>query len=322
MAAFTFLVVEYETDVPQFDALGYLPVLAAMSALALAVVRRLSERRWAATEAALAHLGFIAVVSLLLLGLDFEAPMLPLLVLPAVALDLAWTRRAPLGLQVAGYVAALFVVYAPTINWLGNGVELSGTDVLLGLPLSLTVVGVAFAAVFGVKRPRAPSMAAVVVAGLALGLALPAAALAHDPGQGDDAGKLALTVTSRDRAIVLEAWAPPPLCRTLEGGGQLVARRSGLTERTALRRSGCRFAGRLSVPQRGRWFVYAELPRRGETVEAWLPVKVGEGGQRSEDRGRYAYVADESDSGAIKGVAGVALYSLMLALLARLSRSS
>lgn len=318
LAALTFLVVEYETDVPQFDALWYLPVLAATSALALAIVRRLSERRWAATEAALVHVVFVVAVSLLLLGLEFDTPMLPLLVIPALALDLAWARRAPITVHAAGYVAALLLAYVPTVNWLGEGVELTGTDVVLGLPLALVLASLVFAAVFGGQRPQAPSIATALGAGVTLALVLPASALAHDPGQGDDAGTLAMTVTAADRAIVLDALAPPRLCRALDGSGQLVARRAGMSARAALGRSGCRYRGRLSVPQRGRWFVYAELARGGETVEAWLPVKTGEGPQRTDDPRRYAYIATQSDSSAVKLVAGTTLYVLMLALLGAL----
>ncbi len=81
-----------------------------------------------------------------------------------------------------------------------------------------------------------------------------------------------------------------------------------------MQRSGCRYRGRLSAPQRGRWFVYAELSRGRATVESWLPVKVG-GAQTVGDPERYAYVADAKAGGLSKVVIGAALYLLMLATL-------
>lgn len=71
----------------------------------------------------------------------------------------------------------------------------------------------------------------------------------------------------------------------------------------------------LSVPQRGRWFVYAELKRSKATVESWIPVKVGDD-QMVSDPERYAYVADATTGGLAKTVIGGALYLLMLATLA------
>lgn len=81
-----------------------------------------------------------------------------------------------------------------------------------------------------------------------------------------------------------------------------------------MQRSGCRYRGRLSAPQRGRWFVYAELSRGRATVESWLPVKVG-GAQTVGDPERYAYVADANAGGLSKVVIGAALYFLILGTL-------
>lgn len=77
-------------------------------------------------------------------------------------------------------------------------------------------------------------------------------------------------------------------------------------------------ASRLTVPGRGRWFVYAELERGAELVEAWRPIKVGEGSVRVRSSRRYAYVAADDPGGAgLKLVAGFVLYALMPALLTR-----
>ena len=133
-------------------------------------------------------------------------------------------------------------------------------------------------------------------------------------GQGADAGTVALTARTLGREIVVTAAPTPAVCTRL-GQGRLVARRGGVTKRVPMQRFGCRYRGRLSVPQRGRWFVYAELKRSKATVESWIPVKVGDD-QMVSDPERYAYVADATTGGLAKTVIGGALYLLMLATLA------
>lgn len=312
LAALTFLVVEYETDVPQFDAVWYLPVLGLTSVLALAIVRRATPGRWGAGEAAAAQLAFVGAVSLLLVALGFDTPKLPLLLVPALVLDVGARRGLPLTGQGLAYTVGLFALYVPTVDWLGQGVQLDGADVLVAFPLTLVAVTAVLAAVLG-DRGHAGCVrlaTAVAIGGGAL-LILPAGAVAHDPGQGADAGTVALAARATGRGVALTAVAGPGLCRRL-GAGRLVARRSGVTKRVAMRRSGCRYRGRLSVPQRGRWFVYAELSRGKATVESWIPVKVGDA-QTVSDPERYAYVADANAGGLLKTVAGASLYLLVLA---------
>lgn len=315
LAALLFLVVEYETDVPQFDAVWYLPMLAATSALALALVRLATPQRFAATATAAVHLAFIAAVSLFLLAAGFDTPKLPLLVVPALVLDL-WARTAPVPVLAAAYVTALYAAYVPTLTWLGAGVQLDAADVVLGLPLAYGAVSVVLAAVF--LRPSVPAAATarVSVGALAVGLVVASAApaVAHDPGQGDDAGSLRLIAHAQGRDISLEAAAPAGACRRL-GTGQIVARRAGETLRAPLARSGCRYSGKLAVSERGRWFVYAELRHGERTVESWLPVKA-DGRRRYADERRYAYFADRQNSGAIKAIAGGAMYLVVLGVLA------
>lgn len=314
LAALTFLVVEFETDVPQFDAVWYLPVLGLTSTLALALVRRATPGRWAASEAAASHLAFVGAVSLLLFALGFDTPKLPLLVAPAVVLDIGARRGLSLAGQGLAYTLVLFAFYVPTVNWLGQGVELDRAGVLVAFPLTLVAVALVLAAVLGERGPSAAARLATasVLGGGAL-LLFPAAALAHDPGQGSDAGTVALTARTVGREVVLTVAPAPGLCWRL-GEGRLVARRSGVAKRTAMQRSGCRYRGRLSVPQRGRWFVYAELSRGRATVESWIPVKVGEDQTVTEPE-RYAYVADAKAGGLSKAVLGAALYLLMLGTL-------
>ena len=311
LAALCFLVVEYETDVPQFDPLWYLPVLALASSLALAIVRAVGDERWSASQAALVHLAFIALVCLLLLALGYDTPKLPLLLGPAVVLDLASRRGAAAVPTALAYVAALYLLYVPSLNWLGEGVRLDADDILLGLPLAAVAVTLALACVFG-SRFSPPRPAAVASALLGIALLFPAGARAHDPGQGDEAGTMRLDARVAGRTITLDA-RPRSGCEV--EGAQLVARRAGDTHRARLDRTGCRFSGALEVDEDGRWFVYAELDRGGDTVESWLPVKVGERGGRFLEERRYAYVVEEQAGGVAKAIADVLLYLGVLGLL-------
>ena len=313
LAAAGFATVEYDTDVPQFDEVFYLPALGFASALALTLARVALQARWAATSVAVIYTAFILAVSGFLALADFPGPALPLLVVPAVVLDLAVTRRwSPLATS-ALFAAALHLVYVPGRNLLGNGVRFDVADVALGLPLTwLAVLGVLSLATR--TSPRLPRRSTAAAAA-ALMLSGAPAALAHDPGQGDDAGSVALDVRVDDqRRAAVSALLPQRLCRGASPSA-VVARRAGEVVRGPLAKAGCRLQGRLELPTRGRWFVYVELTRGGRTVESWLPVDVGSGASRAFERDRYAYSPPVRSGGAAKTVVGALLYLAMLALL-------
>ena len=324
VAAAAFATAEFDTDVPQFDELFYLPALGLAAAIALVVVRSTSTARWAATAAAVLHLAFIALVGGFLWLLDFPPPALPLLVAPALVVDFAARRQWGVTRTAAGFTVALHLAYAPARNWLGDGVRFSGEDLLVGGALTFVAAAVAFAAsrwlAGGSTRGALGPIAVAAVVGLAL-LALAPAALAHDPGQGDDAGTLGLRVAASERRISAFASLPPRLCQATREGA-VVARRAGATVRAPLEIADCRASGSVEVSGRGRWFVYAELDTRRGTVESWLPVVVGDGRSVTADAERYAYVPPVADPGVWKTVAGVALYALVLGLVALVLRLS
>ena len=315
LAAGNFVVAEYDTDVPQFDVLWYLPALALASSVALGLVRMLVARPWAATEAALAHLAFIGLTGGFLLTQDFPPPALPLLVVPALALDAGTARGWSTPARTAAFVVALFAAYVPVRNWLGSGIELDAVDVLVGLPLAFAAALPFIALGGGARSVPVPGRRAIAGAVLLVALLVPVAtALAHDPGQGEEAGTARLEVTADDFSLAATGQLNRRSCATL-GEGQLVARRAGVEKRAPLAMRGCAFNGRLTVDDRGRWFVYAEL-REGESiVETWLPVDAGEGRQRVADDDRFAYLPPQRSSGAGELVGGVILYGVMLALL-------
>ena len=140
-------------------------------------------------------------------------------------------------------------------------------------------------------------------------------ARAHDPGQGEPAGDVPLTVTATGKAITLEGAADGADCRELEPRG-LTTRRGGTTLRAPLDLSGCKFSGQIRVPERGRWFVYAELRRRGRDIETWLPVHAGDGVERNSELGRYAYEPNETPTTTAQVVTSIVLYAGILGLIA------
>lgn len=320
LATTVFVVVEYETDVPQFATTWYLPVLAVAGALALALVQRVDDDRWAATRAALAYTAVIAGISLFLTAAGFQWPLAPLLFLPAAALDLARARRASAAIGAFAFTAVLFLAYVPYAS-LGIGpvgIEFEASDVYIGFPVSFLLV----LAILLLTRPglTVPVRVAALTVGLALALAVPASALAHDPGQGDDAGTLDMRVTIADGTATLEAMLAPAQCDQIEPVA-VVARRGGQTLRAPLERNGCLVSGQIGLPEPGRWFLYAELDRGGVALEAWLPVTAASGEQATNaESGRYLYVAETEPTTTAKVVASVVMYLIVIGLLVAVLR--
>lgn len=313
LSALAFLVVEYESDVPQFSAVWYLPVLAVVSSLAFALVRLVVPRGAAATGAAAAHLLFLLGVSVFLSVSGFATPRLPLLVLPAAAVDWASSRRLPLLGRAVLFVGVLFAAYLPAVSISGPAVPVSISQALGGFPLALLGVVVVFALVEGKLRVPRRRKAAASFAMLTACLVFAASAAAHDPGQGPAAGRMNLVASLRgDRASVV-AEASGVAC----AGGQplgLVGRRGGTVRRGTLRGNDCRYTGVITLPEHGRWFVYADLRSGRGTIESWLPIKVG-ADRRFVARSRFAYFSDRKPGNAGKVAAGGAMYLAVLAFL-------
>jgi hypothetical protein len=318
LASAGFATVEYDTDVPQFDEVFYLPVLGFGASVGLMLVRVACDGRWAATLSAAVYTVFIAAVGAFLAVVDFPPPALPLLVLPAVAVDAAARRRWHPALTATIYTLALHVAYVPVRNLLGDGVRFDAADVLVGAVLTWLVTVVVFAVAAGARltptRRWRAAPATAAVASVPLVLLLAPVALAHDPGQGEDAGSVAMRVAVAEGRATLTAELPQDVCAATQPTA-VVARRGGETLRAALTKRGCRIQGALALPERGRWFVYAEMRRGGRAVESWLPVSVREGSGRAAEADRYAYFPPERSDSPVKVIGGVVLYGGMLALL-------
>jgi hypothetical protein len=312
LAGANFVVVEYDTDVPQFDELWYLPVLAVSVAVAFAMIGATASRSWVRSEAAGLHLVFVLVLTAGLLVLDFDGPALPLLLAPALTLDVAEQRHWPPWAAALAATASLYLAYVPVRNLLGSGVELDAAD-LPGAVLAFAGVWT----VLAVTKPRRVVSAVVqgyaaatVLAGVLL-LATPSA-LAHDPGQGEAAGSARLSVVSADGRAHIRGRLNRARCTEMKG--DVVARRGGESLRRPLAVAGCSFEGTVPLRGRGRWFVYADLGLNGKRVEAWLPVRADGAVAAARPHDRYAYEPSSSADSAGKYAAGVLLYGVVVAL--------
>ena len=302
-------VLEYDTDVPQFDLAFYLPVLAAGAVFALGLVAVRSPRRWAASEVAFAYTAIMASISGLLALGGMPGPIIPLLVVPALALDLVRHRTTSAFASGVVFAAALYLAYIPYLNVALDGSFLEASDVVPGFALAVAgaVAGLWLAEL---GRPRSGRSAAVPLAATValISLIFAGGARAHDPGQGTEVTTADLI--GRTAGSEAELSVEPTACGEL-APSRLVARRGGDEVVAELERVGpCRFSGTVSLPDRGRWFVYAEMAYGGENVETWLPLISGET-EVAREAGRSVYRPPAAEDSPAKDLAGVLVYLVL-----------
>lgn len=312
MGALVVLMMEYDSDVPQFTNALYLPGMVLHSMLAFSLVGLVTNQRWIFTITAVAYTAMMGLVLIFLTTIGFSTPILPAFILPAIALDLMTQRRWPLAARALVYAAVLFLVYGLYLNIALGGVQIHGRDVLLGLPLAFLLgIGVLLATTRG--KVIQPGPAATALA-LIASMLIPATALAHDPGQGEDVGFVHFTANRTDHRIDLSALVTEPEdCSGITSRG-LVARRARQEVRSDLvQTADCEYTGSLTVTDRGRWFVYIELVIDDRDVEAWLPVIAGDSSARYEKRS-WIYVPPDRIVTSSTIVFGGLIYLLSLGL--------
>ena len=301
-------VLEYETDVPQFSEVWYLPVLLVGALGAAAVARNLLPGRLVVAPAVLAYavvrLGAIGLLALL----GFSTPDLPVAVLGLAVVELPWRTATLRYGAAAASVAAL--------AWLAAGTGVAaqqGRDVaVLALPIIASFGAVT---VLAARRGLLAGAMTILFGAGILVLALPAPpASAHDPGQGAVVGAVNLTVTSDGAGRVSVAAEFGDRCAVRPVA--VVARRAGTTIRAGLAPTGrCQAAGSLQAPGPGLWFVYTEFEDAGGTVEAWLPVHADRREVVSQRRELYR-PSGGARSTAAEVATGVGLYGVIALLLA------
>lgn len=310
LGAFLVPVMEYEADVPQFGAALYLPVVVLGLGLARPVLVAAIGERWPLTTAAVPYTAFRLLTVGGLAALGHSTPIVPPVLLAAVALDAVsragrwWVDAAALGVGVP-------LIYAPALTVLPASPAGRGSDLAVGIALS--VVAALAVALPGGGLGRRALTGSVAVAIATVALALPAAA--HDPGQGERTAEVELRVTVDDLRLDVTADLPDDRCPG--DPVTIVGRRGGRSTRVdAHLLDGCVATGVLTVDEPGRWFVYVAQGRE----EAWLPVQAGSNGTVSDTRDLYR--PPTPPAGAAQPLAGVTLVATAVALLVATSRAA
>ncbi|WP_338675321.1 hypothetical protein V1460_21845 [Streptomyces sp. SCSIO 30461] len=317
-------VMEYESDVPQFSEVWFLPVAAGGVTLAVLLIRRFDPHPWAATRAALLVMGVRPLVVPVLALLGYSTPMVPPVLGVAVAADLARRRFAspwalPVVVPLVSHAIAL-----PLPPLLPHVTAVPLDRAIPSLLLSLAGSALAVLAAEGPPRgqgqgARVAAIAVVATVATLQSLLSPGRALAHDPGQGDVVGEVRWDVSVRGSVVEVQVEATG---REALHTPSLVARRAGREVTSALAPDDAgRFRGAITLRDTGRWFVYAVFRDPGNrTVESWVPVGLSAGGSVRGTRALYVPAAPEQRE-AGRTAAAVALYGLSGALLLLTARS-
>lgn len=296
IGALQVLVLEYDSDVPQFSTVWYLPLATFALCAAYALLDDLLPGRWMPAKAAAVYTLLRAGTVVLLAGLGFSLTVIPPVLL--LLLGLGIVSHMSLAGRLALLGAVLPLVWWPFLQ-LQSDVAVTVPAGQLPAAVALGLIGgllVAF--VHGDLRCGPVSSAgarlATVLGVLALTVtAAPERASAHDPGQGAFVQDVSLTV-ARDSETADLTLRLPDGCTHLKPL-RVVARRAGDVRSGPLRSTeasrGCTVRGKVTDLTSGRWFVYAQLETaEGKALETWLPVAENE--TVTESRALYASPPD------------------------------
>ncbi|MGI8333866.1 hypothetical protein ACRYCC_28285 [Actinomadura scrupuli] len=307
LGSLTMAVVEYDTDVPQFQEVFYLPVLLGTAVFAAAVVQKLIPRRYAVTGMVAIYGAARLVIALTLWGLGHSAPDMPMAILGLAAMDLPLrTSRFRLAAGAAGVSLLAWAAAVLGISSLHPGA--------IGMVAFPTLLLFAALLATGRRQSRALETTAVLLAAAVLALEPASPARAHDPGQGTPIASALFTVTTDQAGLVQLIVGPSSDCDQF-APQRVVARRAGQTMAAPLIAvGGCRFSGVLRLPRTGRWFVYADFMLSGRPAEGWLPVLSNRAGVTTKTGQLYRPAEQQGVSAGEIG-SGVAIYASGLLLL-------
>lgn len=315
-------VMEYESDVPQFSAVWFLPAAGTGITLAIVLIRRFDPHPWAVTRAALVVTAVRLAVIPVLAGLGHSTPIVPPVLAVAFAADLIRGWRTSTWWLALVVPLSVHAAYLPVLRVLPHGTTIAAEQIAPSLLVSLGGSTLVVLAAEGLPRARLPLVRTSGLALAALTLTLPllsaGRAAAHDPGQGTEAGEAHWRATVRGSRI--DVTVTPE--RNIPDRATLVARRAGqeLTAPLTPSDNGI-FRGDITVPESGRWFVYATFRDAGaSTTETWIPVETGSSQLLHEARPLYVPPAPRKDD-AGRTAATVALYGLSAAILLAVARS-
>jgi hypothetical protein len=298
---------EYEADVPQFTERLYLPLLIAVGLAVGYVIPRVVPGRFPVTSVVLGYAGLRLIITFSLVALDRSTPDLPIAILGFAVMDFA--RRA-WSAAVAATAAVSGVALAASASGLASpnteDVALVAVPVLVGCLLILALA----------HWGPVATMPWMFLIGTAAALAPADHASAHDPGQGTPVTRAEMSVQTDTSRRVLLMVRVREHCDDLVPRS-IVARRAGMIVSGALTaRGSCAYAGSLTLPRDGRWFVYANYLRAGSSVEAWVPVEVGSHNDVRMTRSLYVPAGQDVGANAGQLVAGGVVYLAGLGLVA------
>jgi hypothetical protein len=314
MGAFLIPVMEYDSDVPQFPVVAYLPVATTGFLLAALVIRNLLPVTWPVTVAAAVYTGWRLVIVLWLGTLGMSLTAVPPVIVPAVVDDFLARRGA------SPFRRALAISIVLPLSWWPAAAVQRGAAT--GIPPSLLPVSVVLCAVTALgtlllsshRWNRRSAGGAVLTL---LFVAVPWAtvpgppASAHDPGQGRQVGSAVLDATRLGDKVTITGRISAPDCplRPVEA----VARRAGVEIRASLTDlGGCRYAATLAVPDDGRWFLYINVAGPGaRPLEAWIPMAAGKSSVR---KSAVLYEPPGNAPGVTRDASGLLLYAVVVML--------
>lgn len=184
------MVFEYETDVPQFTEVIYLPILLAVGLTAAGVLRRAVPLAAPVLTACLGYAVLRLAIGAILALLGRSTPDLPIAVLGLAAYDLPLRGRYGRPAAAAAATAAL----AWAASALGLASESTSAVGVVAAPV-LVVAALILAASYRPARVAWPAALIVLAAAARLTTGAGRAA-AHDPGEGPKVSTIELAATS------------------------------------------------------------------------------------------------------------------------------
>ncbi len=298
-------VMEFDSQVPQFPEVLYLPVVVVAALAAAWVIDVAVGGARVITTIVAGVVLFRAAVWVVLSSWGWPTVDIPFALLALALLDLRGLRRVDR--------FALAAIGMSVIQVAISAVGLSSVELQPILPAALVVIAGAGVMMLVARRRGRVSAALVMVALVASSVTVDAApALAHDPGQGTDQGEVALSVERAGTrvAVTVEVISSSVPLRF----ERIVARRAGqVIEATVdLPVENAAVTATLELDDGDVWFIYAEYSSSLGPLESWITV----GPDESRSAVRPLYEPPVSPVNDLEFIgASVALYALMVWLI-------
>jgi hypothetical protein len=305
-------VMEYETDVPQFSMMWYLPVQTLGSVLAFTIIKTVTQTKWGVVKASIVYTLLRGLIFVILFASAHSTPIIPPILASAIIFDALMQLRWSSLLRAFVYSTVTFIIYALYLIAFYNGFEQTIPTLLLGIAISIGIVGVVLTLDHQLYVKHLSLIAAPLIL---IGSLLPVqTALAHDPGQGEDVASIQLSARSTNTEVEIVAEIENQNCDGLTPIA-VVARRAGETLRAGLRpNESCTFEGMINVTTEGRWFIYTEFQTENDIIEAWLPVVIGDQ-EGTFQKITTLYKPPQVSASSPQLIAGIVLYAANISLI-------